>query len=881
MSAWFLILSVVAVGVNADDAPARTLTVAGKVTDIHGKVVAGASVYLREWVFARRSAEPERATFNDILATTTTDATGAFSFPNVALPTPYLDEISRANPQPWDVIVVAKGHSIAWSRLPPKGHERDMTLTLPPEAKLSGDVTDVDGKPVAGAHIHAVRFQGLEQSLQSPVTDTENLRLDGSHIVNSTESDAAGKFVLGGLPPDMRIVLFASHKDFARRLVYAATTEVPQPPVSVGRARPQSGAPTPRDEPVQTGNIRVQLNPGHRLRIRALLEDTGKSAVGAHLRQGTGVNRFEANSVSNTEGDFHIEQLGAGRITFEIAAPHGSEYMGIRVPYVFPLDHSESYVKLARGYVVNGTVVEEETKKGIGGVEIAYHSGNDRTRMFVVSTTMTSSDGTFRIVVPQGPGWLEIANHVPGYVMPDESPTTRTEPDERFLRPIKVVASEPTPAVHFTLTRGLIAHVRIVDPSGQPAAGAEVSGKKADADGKLTITGLLPYRNHELIATWPERQLAGRFTVSPRGEKQPVSVDVTLHATGRVVGRILGDDRKPIRRPSVQLLQHVPDTDTKIVFYAAGSSVPLAVAPDGTFAMDGVVPGISYNVNVSAPGNASAFGKPFEGVSGETHRLPDIVLPRTDQTIAGTAVDGLGRPLAGVQVYGTPVRAGGIERSVRIGGGQVYSDKNGRFRLTGIPRGPVRLSAYVTPPGNDGERLVRTHASLLVEAGRQDVRLVLTGPDVRSPVEAVVGKPAPEFPVRQWTNLEGVNKESVFRPSSFRDRVVLLAFMDEATPSTRLLNQLNELHKKWTDKGVFILRVYEQDGSGDGLTHPPATAAASVAPGLVPGGYSEAFQKYGVRATPTVFILDRTGTIRFVDPDPTALDSHIHDLTKR
>src|SRR5262249_5697045 len=149
----------------------------------------------------------------------------------------------------------------------------------------------------------------------------------------------------------------------------------------------------------------------------------------------------------------------------------------------------------------------------------------------------------------------------------------------------------------------------------------------------------------------------------------------------------------------------------------------------------------------------------------------------------GTVVDPRGRPRAGVQVYATPVRSGGIEQSVRINSSQVFTDREGRFRLTGVPRGPVRLSAYLAPLGNTPDRAVRTYAALLVEAGKQDARLVLAGPETESPAEAVVGKPAPEFPVERWLHRDGVADGRGFRRDDFRGRVVLLAFLDEAKPS--------------------------------------------------------------------------------------------------
>lgn len=869
--------------VGHDRSKTRTLSASGQIVDDAGAPIRGATVYLREWGFARKSVEPKRAATSDILAKCISDANGDFAFRNVALPIPYLDEISKENPQPWDIIVTAKGHGLAWSRLPPRSNVKPITITMPRDSTLRGQVSNTDGKPLMGARIQAIRFQGLDQAPQNPPTHVENLHLDESQVEISTESDALGRFHLPGLPSEMRIVLLVTHADSARRIIYSATTDRPQPPVTVGRSRSPTGVVTPREEPVHTGPLTLVLQPGHRLRVHAMFEDDGKPAVGARLRHTGGASRLDMNMVADSAGTFELDQLAPARHTFMISAPDGSDYLGVRQSVIIPADQREVEisVKLPRGNVIKGKVIDEDTKKGIPDVRVAYQSAASGSSTVFPNESRTRSDGQFQIVAPTGAGWLEIASVVPGYVMPDEGPTTRTDPDERFVHAINVVRGKPLPEVTFVLTRGLIANVRVLGPDAKPAAGARVLGEVADNEGKLTLKGLFPYRNHELTATLFERSLAARFTVSPRDEKQPVDVEVRLQPTGRVTGRVLDESAKPIPKATVQLLQHVPDAETKIVFYSTAGSIPITVERDGTFAIDALTPGMPYNVSVTAPGHASAFGTPFEGIAGETHRLADVVLPRADQTVAGTVVDPRGRPLAGVQVHGTPVRAGGIERSVRINSGQVFTDANGRFRLTGIPHGPVRLSAYVSPPGVNGERIVRTHCALMVEAGQQKARLILAGPDVQSPVEAIVGKPAPEFAVQEWTNVAQANVKQGFSREAFARRAVLLAFMDEAIPSTRLLSRLNELHQRWADKGLQIIRVYEAPVSQKELSDTSPITAAIVAPGLVPCGYSEAFQKYGVRSTPTIFLIDKSGTLRVIDPQVDALDAHLGELLSR
>jgi hypothetical protein len=110
---------------------------------------------------------------------------------------------------------------------------------------------------------------------------------------------------------------------------------------------------------------------------------------------------------------------------------------------------------------------------------------------------------------------------------------------------------------------------------------------------------------------------------------------------------------------------------------------------------------------------------------------------------------------------------------------------------------------------------------------------------------------------------------------------VIVAFVDEARPSSRCITRLGELHKKWADKGVSIVRVYEGPAASEAIAHASPTPAAVVKPGLVPGGYCEAYENYGVRATPTVFMIDRSGILRFADVAVDAIESHLANMLKQ
>src|SRR5262249_12752825 len=145
-------------------------------------------------------------------------------------------------------------------------------------------------------------------------------------------------------------------------------------------------------------------------------------------------------------------------------------------------------------------------------------------------------------------------------------------------------------------------------------------------------------------------------------------------------------------------------------------------------------------------------------------------------------------------------------------------------------------------------------------------------------VEARIGKRAPGFSVTRWLG-KATPVHPAYAHEDFRGKVVLLAFLDEAKPSERLVKMLNSLHERLAEKGLVIVRVYES-GPEDELGKISPTAAALAGPGLLSDRSSEAAEKYGVKARPTLFLIDRGGTLRNADLESTRLQECIEGLLK-
>jgi hypothetical protein len=124
-----------------------------------------------------------------------------------------------------------------------------------------------------------------------------------------------------------------------------------------------------------------------------------------------------------------------------------------------------------------------------------------------------------------------------------------------------------------------------------------------------------------------------------------------------------------------------------------------------------------------------AGSSPTAGVdlsAGPAERSVVLVIS-IDGAIAGTVVDGAGRPIPEAQVVADPEGSANLEASrdwELRGSLRFISDAGGRFRFTGLPRGDYRLRAAL--PGA-GPEMLSLHHGVPARSGDQDVRVVLPG----------------------------------------------------------------------------------------------------------------------------------------------------------
>jgi hypothetical protein len=139
---------------------------------------------------------------------------------------------------------------------------------------------------------------------------------------------------------------------------------------------------------------------------------------------------------------------------------------------------------------------------------------------------------------------------------------------------------------------------RLLDPEGKPVQGAWVrgllpwqyQGQRQSGD-RVTLRAVDPKKPRWLVVLHPGRQLGASLDVRA-GDGEPVTV--RLGPTGTITGRVLTPEGRPWKQ-----------TDLRVCYNRGGGTrhphQPEIVRTDdeGRFRVEGIIPGLSYQVNVA------------------------------------------------------------------------------------------------------------------------------------------------------------------------------------------------------------------------------------------------------------------------------------------
>src|ERR1019366_6987324 len=207
-----------------DDAPA--IRVSGMVVNPSGKPIADATVILRAKIGGQLLYPTALSHNRDVLARTTTDASGRFAFDKIGLPLRLADVIGSLLREEGGVQLLAwaDGMGLAWRDAKGLKKAEPVRLTLAPEAKVIGVVRDQDGRGLSDVTVEGFPFtRRNHEDNEEEDFRTDDLNLSLSEVSLEVRTDAEGRFALRNMPADHRIGVIFKRLGLARKYITIGT----------------------------------------------------------------------------------------------------------------------------------------------------------------------------------------------------------------------------------------------------------------------------------------------------------------------------------------------------------------------------------------------------------------------------------------------------------------------------------------------------------------------------------------------------------------------------------------------------------------------------------------------------------------------------------
>jgi hypothetical protein len=461
------------------------------------------------------------------------------------------------------LVATAPGHGFAARALTELAEPLGEPLTLPAERPLGVRLVDLQGSPIAGAKVrlaYAYPSSGGE-GLWSEAT--RDALIPG--LVCDWTSDADGRFTVRGLGAGDSLGLEVQADGFGRQQL---------------RVEAKGG------EPATT----LALGRTHVVEGRVTLGKGGPPAAGAHVRarswssnSGYGQFRGDADTTTGADGRYRIEVAPGGSIRVEIDPPReGADGFLLRGDLLVLGDSvtTRRDYALTRGVLVRGRVTEAGSGRPVAGA-VVTHQAHERNNPYFIpgnaawmngdeQKAVTDADGTFRLGVMPGPGYLQVKGSTDDYLHEEVSavelngqliwPNTRHYPDA--LKKISPKPEESPLDVELTLRRGTTVRGRVVGVDGRPARDAVLFTRwyvgpnqttinfgqrvKPAPGGRFELNGCDPAATAPVFFFDAKRQQGA--TVELSGKQAGHEQEVRLQPCGTATVRFVDAGGKPVRR---------------------------------------------------------------------------------------------------------------------------------------------------------------------------------------------------------------------------------------------------------------------------------------------------------------------------------------------
>ncbi len=643
--------------------PDALITYRGRVLDPYGHPLAGAALSVVR--YGPWQPDPTLP-----LATSNIEGRFHFTLSKSVFNRDYSDN-------PWlHVPVLARRPGYAFGLSRGRDNRGEITLQLASDSvPVSGRIIDLQGRPLVGVTVTVISvrvpaqgsldgwLKALEDrkefhNLEHEFLPTSLSPQPDPPIIPPVKSGADGRFVIHGIGQE-RVATLEIHGETIETVQIVVRTR-PGATIRVpGYAGPLA------DELITIYGATFEHAAGPTRPIEGVVRDidTQKPLAGImiHGERSIGNPIEYVQAITDAQGRYRLVGLPRGREGYVVAvAPvdfpiHGYLKAALKVPRDENLPYLRARVEvgeasgtgpirldinLKRGVWVTGRVIEEETGKPVRAqVEYFVFVDNPHLddypafRWSMIHPQFAGRDGVFHFVAFPGPGVIA-ARAKDVYIQGAGVDTFKHKPENGFLNthPYNAVptnhhtVAEIDPATgtvsmnrDLVLQRGRSLSVTVLGPDGKPLTGNQVAGLRdmgywetpSPEASSYTILSLKPGKARVLTFLNSKRGLTGQLVL--RGDETKPQT-ITLRTWGVLTGRVVDDEGQPW------------SVEARLYPFNLPGGYP-KIGKDGRFRLEGLIPGISYTLQLLEKGTTLGgfVVKEVRVGPGEVRDIGDVV----------------------------------------------------------------------------------------------------------------------------------------------------------------------------------------------------------------------------------------------------------------
>lgn len=698
---------------------------------------------------------------------------------------------------------------------------------------FKGTVVDQAGHPVPGARVRiCLKNEMMARRAITPL-------LPKSWF--TTRTDAQGQFLFDNVPGD-------STADF----------EVEAPGMASMWTFCDFGPEEGEQYVAGRTNIRIVLPPEASIKGRVIKEETGEPVAGIRIlaipysRAGwhfcqdpvqTNPNgRFELTGLAPNKYLLRIipDKEGSGNLT--VTVEPGQTVRDIRIP-------------LSKGGPFEVMVYEPEKGGPLENASVTVTQKEATSRYTTFSQTVsTDANGLALLHVP--PGECEIRAFKSSHGMMLQPQSVQLEPGQTLCHEVSL----PRPTC--TLSG------EVLDEEGHAISGALIMllpfglgfHRLTDANGHFEMSyysSRMPSSARVLARHAPSGLGATAVLRDPTKSGQ-FHGRIILKPAYVLTGRVTDPTGRSIPAAYVKLLQRrYRNLFTEVATDANGVYCIRSVPPEGNNLKDG------YAIAACAEG----FGLtqvnqiPFHNDKARPVHLEPIVLQPADQVISGIVEDSNNQPVAGVSVWVHGPRT--IRNHRQMDYGKTLTDAQGRFRITGVCKEPLRI--YAKSPS--AQRLT---GQTWANGGNENVKVVLGQKLIFSP--SLIGKPLPDM---KDLKVELSLTDTV-------DKMILICFWDmEQRPSRNCIMRLARQAEQLKQKGVTVVAIQASKIDENELNEWVKKYNIPFTIGIVQSDMEKTKFDWGVRSFPSLILTNRKHIVQAEGFALTEIDEKISAIAQK